>query len=326
MRSTARLVVLATLAAAMAFAGCVARPVLPEPAATAEVTILHVNDPHGHLEPYTAWGKSVGGYARLATMVDHERAAGKAARVFLLHAGDEFSRGDDLTQATHGAANLAVMNRLKFDAWTPGNGDFYGGAEDLQARIRQAAFPVLVANVGVRAGGARLGRPYVIERAGPVRIAFLGLCFVQPREEASYVQFAVDDPIETARRLVPEIRSQADVVVVVSHLGLKKDGLLARTVEGIDVIVGAHTHDLLEGGFREKGPDGRDVLIAQAGEQLLYLGRVDLKLGLIDGAWRVVSAKASVRPVDDKWKLDPSVTALIARLAEEAAAPVAGTR
>ena len=67
-----------------------------------------------------------------------------------------------------------------------------------------------------------------------------------------------------------------------------------------------------------RAPDGRWTLVAQAGEHLRYLGRV--RLGLArggDGGLTIVSRQADLLELDDSIPLDPSVTALIARLAEE---------
>jgi len=293
--------VLLALAAGLWAAGCFCvahEPAAgPPPSETVAVTILHVNDVHGRTEPYMLKGRSVGGYARLATLVDEERAAGKAARVFLIHAGDELSRADDLTRATLGAANMAIMNHLKFDAFLPGNGDHYDGPDVLVAMVRRAKFPVLCANVTAAATGEAIGKPYIIEQSH---------------------LYVMDYPFTVAEKLVPELRKQADVVVVVSHLGAPSDVDLAKLVPGIDVIIGAHTHTVMPEGLLVKDPDDREVLVAQAGEQLRFLGKIGLTLGRFGNAWRLVSKSATLIPIDAGVKLDPTVTALIARLAAEA--------
>ena len=318
-RSLLSLLPAALLVAALAWLPAVAGepPAAGAAAETVDVTILHINDPHGHLEPYMEDGKSVGGYARLSTLVDEIRKSSRAARVFLVHAGDEFSRGDDLTRATLGAANLDILNLLKFDLWVPGNGDYYDGADNLRARIRQARFPVLAANVKFKPSGDPVGKPYVIEKAGPVRMAFFGICWLKPQHD-SFNSFQVADQTATARLLVPELRKQADVVVGVMHYGAPLEKRLAETVGGIDVLLGAHTHTVLPTGVRVKGLDGRETLICQGGLNMHYLGRLDLKLKRLGAAWQIESASDVLIPIDDKVKLDPAVTARIAKLAAEA--------
>ncbi|MCX5677079.1 MAG: bifunctional UDP-sugar hydrolase/5'-nucleotidase [Planctomycetota bacterium] len=283
-----------------------------------DLTFLHINDPHGHIMPYkTEEGKDVGGYARLATLIEGARQATKAARVFLVHAGDEFSRGDALTESTHGAANIAIMNQLGFDVWTLGNGEFYTGWPVLKARIGEFKGATLAANVVVRDAGEPVGKPYVILQAGPVKVAFFGLCFLSPMDD-SFWTFRVADATETAAKLVPELRKQADVIVAVTHHGSWLDKRIGSAVDGIDLMIGAHTHQVLEKGDHAKGPSGRDVLVVQAGDNLQYLGRVDLRVVKTDGGWRVSQSSAMLVPIDDKVKADPAVAALIAKLSPPA--------
>ncbi len=308
------------------------------------VTFLHINDTHGQIESY----EGRGGYARLATAVEEarrlDRSAG-VARTFLVDCGDILSRGDELTRRTLGSANFELMNLLGFDAYVPGNGDYYDGLVVLRARMRQARFPTLTSNVtfgpkvppaqdskahgkpsvgisgeapGEKAhpsevgfdGRAVLGKEYLIERAGPVRIALLGLCTVREPERL----MGVEDGVASVKRLAPALREQADAVVVLSHLGLRRDFELATSVGGIGVILGGHTHATLPQGITMPAPGGGRVLLAQAGEQLNFLGRVDLVFEPAAEGYRLASAKASLIELGPKLREDPQVKAKIARL------------
>jgi len=320
-------VLLALLALASSHA---AEPAPPSPRAAAdevvEITVLHTNDAHGMLEPPSASPESPGGYARLATLVADSRKSDKAARVFLVDAGDVLSRGDPLTQKSLGRANIALMNHLAYDLWTPGNGDFYDGVPNLQALMGLARFPTLTANVKLKATGDLLGKEFVIGKAGPVRVAFFGLCTVNA-EDSCAAPLAVADAYETASVLVPKLRRQADVVVAVSHLGAPLDLLLASIVPGIDLVVGGHTHTALPAGMRVKDATGRETLVVQAGAHLASLGEVHLKVEKKDDKWRVVGASARLIPTSADVKPDPAVKAMIARLAEEAGlAPLAPSK
>jgi len=291
------------------------------------VTFLHINDTHGQIESY----EGQGGYARLATAVEEarrlDRSAG-VARTFLVDCGDILSRGDELTRRTLGSANFELMNLLGFDAYVPGNGDYYDGLVVLRARMRQARFPTLTSNVtfGPKVPPAQdskahpsgvgfdqrpvLGKEYLIERAGPVRIALLGLCTVREPERL----MGVEDGVATAKRLAPALREQADAVVVLSHLGLRRDFELATSVGGIGLILGGHTHATLPQGITMPAPGGGRVLLAQAGEQLNFLGRVDLVFEPAAEGYRLASAKASLIELGPKVPEDPQVKARIARL------------
>jgi 5'-nucleotidase / UDP-sugar diphosphatase len=305
---------LAVIACGMVWAATDPAPASRPVANTVRLTLLHVNDSHGRLEPHNFNGASRGGYARLKTAVDEIRASGGADAVLLIHAGDVFSKGDDLTQRTLGAANVALMNYLKFDIWTPGNGEFYDGLPNLRARIKQANFDVITSNVALPDRSATVGKPSVVRTVAGVRVGFMGMCTVRKRHESNK-KLVVGSPVETAKKLVPQLRKQADVVVAVNHIGFFGDVRLAGSVGGIDVIIGGHSHTVLQKGRRAKGPDGRPTLIAQAGEFLRYLGRVDLKLERKGEGWRIAESKATLIPLDAKIKLDPTVTALIAKLA-----------
>jgi 5'-nucleotidase / UDP-sugar diphosphatase len=256
--------------------------------------------------------------------VNEIRAKNEAARCFLIHAGDEFSvkadqpqtAGTALTFGTQGEANVRVLKALRFDLWTPGNGEFYGGFPNLQARIKQAEFGVLTANVTLRKDGQPLGKAYVIEQAGPVKVAFFGLCWIRP-ETLRQLPLAMADALETAKKLVPELRTQADLVVAVTHIGLGNDRRLAAAVDGLDLILGGHSHDRLPRGELANTPSGRKILICQAGEYLHDLGRADMKLVCKEGKWQVAEATERLIPLDENVVPDEAITKLIASLGDE---------
>lgn len=276
------------------------------------LTILHINDVHGQTQERTVGGKSVGGYARLATVVGQARA--RNPNTLVLHAGDELSRGDGLTRSTLGAANFDLMNAIGVAAFTPGNGDYYDGVDVLRQRASQAKFPLLAANVYLREGHKPLVQRCAILDVGKVKVAVFGLCFLRVQHPSAWA-LQVDDPIETARELVPELRKQADVVVALSHLGVDVDQQLAAKVDGIDLIVGGHTHTRLPRGIAAKSPGGQAVLIVQAGDLLNYVGSVDLRLEAADKGYRLTDAKATLIDLDAKVRQDPQIKAQIARLA-----------
>lgn len=302
------------------------------------ITFLHVNDIHGRLEEYNINDHSVGGYARLATAVQAVRAEKSADRVYLIHAGDEFSLhangnelslnasgelslravgerspGENLTVSSKGAVNVALMNQIGFDLWTPGNGEFYGGLGVLRQRFGEFRGQALSANLYSRLNGKMLFKPYVIEEVHGLRIAFFGLNFIHEQHPACLL-IRMDSPVETAKKLVPELRKQADFVVAVTHIGLDADRQLAQSVSGIDLIIGGHSHTVLPNGAATKSPDGKDVVIAQAGEYLQYVGRVDLEVARDADGWEIETLAPSLRKLDEKVQIDPTVKATIAKL------------
>lgn len=233
-----------------------------------KVTILYTNDFHGRHRPFPvspgnataqtgdpgrapasfARAGTVGGFAALATAVEDVRRARGAANVLLLHGGDTFS-DDLLGNLTQGEAVIRLMNELGYQLAALGNHDFDYGAERTQALQEIARFPMRGANVIERATGEPfLGDPTLVLDAGGVRVGLLALGYhnthlTGSRKNTESLRFT--DGIEAARRVVPELRRRADLVVVVSHQGTKVDRLLAREVESIDLILAGHSHDLL---------------------------------------------------------------------------------
>lgn len=244
----------------------------PVSAASAEASgtfvILHTNDFHGRHQGFQAqaedatsqtddpgepdtyrFGRTaeVGGLARLATVVTQAREQHPDA-VLLLHAGDTFS-DDLLGNLTKGAAVIELMNSLGFDFMALGNHDFDYGPERTRELQDLARFPMRAANItDADSGEPVLGDPTLVLRRGDVRVGLLAMGYTHTPWTASKDNvrgLKFGSALDAARKYVPRLREEADVVVVVSHLGTKGDEVLAREVPGIDIIVGGHSHDHL---------------------------------------------------------------------------------
>ena len=103
---------------------------------------------------------------------------------------------------------------------------------DLETALGEAEFPVVSANAVVSATGALLTEPYAILERGGQRIAILGL--TDPWEGP---EVRVEDPLEAARRYLPELAERADIVVLLSRAGAV---WTARSWKSscIDIVVG----------------------------------------------------------------------------------------
>ncbi|WP_309570191.1 metallophosphatase [Deinococcus sp.] len=248
-----------------------------------ELTILHTNDIHGHLNAL----------ARLTTVARAEHAAAEAQgrTVYRWDGGDAIDRRFEPCRLTRGASLPPVLDASGVTLQAVGNdiGLPYGML--VLARVAaRAPFPMLAANLRDGTGPVVDGVREFVLLDGPdgTKIGVFGL--TDPWD-GIYRMYGLNmpDERELAARLVPELRAAgAGLVVLLSHLGLEGDRRMAAAVPGIDVIVGAHSHDLL--------PDGEwvgDTLIVQAGNYAEYLGRVDITT---DAAGRLVSATACVLP------------------------------
>ena len=218
----------------------------------------------------------VGGYAALATAIKALRARHGADNVLLLHGGDTFS-DDLLGNLTRGEATIRLMNALGFQFLALGNHDFDYGADRTRELQRIASFPMRAANVTDANGKPFLGEPAQVFEVAGARVAVLALGYHNTDQTGSRDNvrgLSFGSGIDAARQWVPRLRSRADVVVVLSHQGSKVDRELARAVPGIDLIVGAHSHDAISPPERVGG-----TWMVQALSDAAALGEVTLTLG-----------------------------------------------
>jgi 5'-nucleotidase / UDP-sugar diphosphatase len=203
------------------------------------IRILHVNDFHGFAEPHKPFESSemVGGAGYLASAIDRLRQDKPS---LLLSAGDMI-QGHTWANFSRGKAVVELMNTMKFDAMVLGNHEFDFGLDTLKKRISGASFPTLGANVTGMSGL----KPYVLKKVGGVKVGILGVIaedtpVLTNPTNVTGLTFA---PVkETVERYLPELRRQADLVIVLSHIGHPADRLLASQVQGIDFIIGGHSH------------------------------------------------------------------------------------
>jgi 2',3'-cyclic-nucleotide 2'-phosphodiesterase (5'-nucleotidase family) len=281
------------------------------------ITILHNNDSHGNL----AKGAFVG-YTQLATLINQERYY-NPDRTLLLNGGDQI-QGDAMMYYFKSAAlgyaadgtplppeltthpMMALMNYLKYDAMTLGNHEFNFGSSIFTSVFGQANFPILGANVSSASpdvyGLSQIPvQPYVEFTLGPeqIKVAVLGITNHRvPNYElpSNIPGLAFSNPVSTAQGLVPTLRAADDVVVALTHIGFTTnpksvevdnnvDTYLANQVDGIDAIVGSHSHTDpskqtdYSGAYKYlptivSSPTGAPVLITQAYRYNNYLGEV----------------------------------------------------
>jgi len=247
-------------------------------AAPIRLTILHVNDVHGHILPYTDKSINeklpVSGAAYLAKMIEEERALNPDGNL-LLSAGDMF-QGSPISNLFSGQPVIEIMNYLQFDGMALGNHEFDWGRETLDKLRSSARFPFLSSNIVDKQGNRLEGvKPYALLTRKNLKIAVIGLTTPETAygtKPANVSDLTFLDPVKTLPGIIEEVRSQgANLVVVLSHLGLDEDKKLAQEVSGIDVIVGGHSHTAVIDPVQV-----RQTIIVQAGSYGLYLGVLNL--------------------------------------------------
>jgi 2',3'-cyclic-nucleotide 2'-phosphodiesterase (5'-nucleotidase family) len=246
-------------------------PAAPRPDSTM-LRVLAINDFHGALEPQ-GWpwsgGRQVGGAAALKPWLDSLARACFCTSV-RLDGGDEM-QGTPVSNFNYGRPAIAALNALGIDAAAIGNHEFDWSVDTLRARMAEARYRFLAANVTDSTGLARpdWAVPYtVIERNG-MRIAVIGLALPSTPEQTTPKNvrgLAFRDPVAAVKRVLPQARAAADYVIVVAHIGAfcSADTAavaaplgpaacrgeiidLARGLDSgsVDLIVSGHTHSLV---------------------------------------------------------------------------------
>lgn len=229
-----------------------------------DLVILHTNDMHNHLRKDRA--------TRFRQIVEEERAKGVC---LLLDAGDAVGAGN-VTFNPAGEPILDLMSDLGYNAMSVGNREFHFTEMGFRAKLSRARFPVLCANVRPRGEASLPVQSYLRLTIGEVRIGIIGLTVpmiterMLSRRVSAYV---FDDPIRRGCELAEELHPQVDLLIALTHIGLKRDMELAHATDKFALIVGGHSHSLLEQALRE----GRTAIV-QAGNYARYVGRVRVEL------------------------------------------------
>ena len=299
--------------------------------------VLHINDFHSRIEAINAFdstcsdeeeaaGECFGGAARLFIAINGLRDPLEAAgeNVIVIDAGDEF-QGSLFFTTYAGQTEAEMMNRIGFDAMVFGNHEFDLGPEPLAKFIETAEFPVIAGSVDVSGDDmlAGLAEEHVVLELAGEKVAILGATTPDTPEIASPgPTIAFRDPATYIRGKIAELQAEGvDKIVVASHLGVREDIALAEAVDGIDLIVGGHSHTLFSNTAEgapysyphfATAPNGSRVPIVQAGAYSKYLGHVALTF---DDAGKVTAAEGDTQLLDASVTPDPGILARIEELA-----------
>lgn len=286
----------------------------PEPGVV-NIDILAINDFHGAL----AATDSNPGAAALAAYLRGERAKNPEGTL-ILSAGDMFQGTPD-SNLLHGKTVVEIMNAIGFDAMALGNHEFDWGLAVLKKRQAQAAFPMLAANIIDRTSGRPLDfvRPYVIIAKQGVKVAVVGLITpdtavtTNPRYVGGLI-FA--DPVETLKRLIPELKSQGvDIIVALCHMASYPgeepagEATALAAIDGVDAVVSGHSHKKVAGKV-----DGVPVV------QAYYNGRAVAAVHIAFARKsRDVLTTVETKKVPLSISPDPQIEAIVARASGEIA-------
>lgn len=294
-----------------------------------EITILFTHDLHSHLLP-SANENGVGeygGYARLMTLIKQQKAIDPDA---ILVDGGDFSMGS-LFQTAYAtsAIELRMMGAMGYDATTFGNHEYDYLQDGLKSMLNVAADsgdpvpPIVCANYwppekGQDGYDAQMWdslnnygvKDYMILERGGVHYVLFGIFGIDSDDCAPNSGMILEDPIDVARETVAAaVKDCKDnygadpIVICLSHSGTEdgkgEDYDLAKSVDGIDVIISGHTHTTLREPIKVNG-----TIIASAGEYGRYLGVIKLTKGGELKSYELI-------PVDENVAEDPEIADMV---------------
>lgn len=260
-----------------------------------KITIVHTNDTHANVKDD---GKAVIGFAKLAGYINELK---KDNNVLVVDGGDMF-QGLPFANLEKGQNIVDIVNQVGYDAMAVGNHEFDFGSQNLMEIKSKINFPMVAANI------YKDGKPALessmIKEVGGVKIGIFGISTpetVFKTHPDNVVGYEFKDIMETSKSEVAKLKSEgAEVIVMLAHLGLNEgdytSDLVAKGVEGIDIIVDGHSHTKLEEGLMVN-----DTLIVSAETALKSVGVVELTVA--DG--KVTDKKASLLGYGDFAKVTP---------------------
>jgi 5'-nucleotidase len=253
-----------------------------------QLTILHTNDTHSTIEPFPANHSKFpgkGGVVNRFNLIQKIRS--EEENVLLLDAGDIF-QGTPYFNMFGGVIEMKVMSKMGYDAATMGNHDFDGGMDGFLKAKEYADFPFLCSNYDFSATILKnQTQDSLIKEIGGLKVGIFGIGVelkgLVPDDKFGETVYL--DPITSANRVALELKKKGcDLIICLSHLGYQyesdkiSDLKLAAATKNIHLIIGGHTHTLLEKPTEVKNSEGQIVLVNQVGWGGIHLGRIDFDI------------------------------------------------
>ena len=253
-----------------------------------KLTILHTNDQHSRIEPFDSSysrNPNQGGFARRAALIQKIREEEK--NVLLLDSGDTF-QGTPYFNFFGGELEFKLMSMMGYDASTMGNHDFDNGLEGFKKVLPNAKFPFICSNYDFKntiLDGQTL--PYKVFKKNGIKVGIFGVGIELAGlvGKKSYGETVYLNPVEIAQHYATFLRNEkkCDLVICLSHIGYDykdnprkiSDKILASQTDGIDLILGGHTHTFLPEPQTFVNKSGKNVMVNQVGWAGLLLGKIN---------------------------------------------------
>ncbi len=279
------------------------------------LTIIQLNDTHGYLEPhYEIFWKSgktstrkVGGFARMATLLS-QYEFDYPNQVLTFDNGDTI-HGTYKAMKNNGKTLVPILNALAIDAMTA-HWEFAYGPAEFQAFAHQLNYPMLAINCYSKDTKTLIFPPSTIIERNGLHIGVIGICSniidkTMPRaySEGVYFTLGSEELPEHINRL--RNKEHVDIILVLSHLGYPQDLKLASEVDGINILLSAHTHNRLY----QPVVANRAVII-QSGSHASFLGKLDIKI--VNN--RVKTFQHKLVTIEDVTPPNPAIEDMVTRI------------
>jgi sulfur-oxidizing protein SoxB len=275
-------------------------------------TIVQMNDTHAYLDIHQEifWAsdgavyRPVGGYARIATLLQQIRAESNG-RFLFCDCGDTL-HGTYTALKTQGRSLIPILNSLGLDAMTA-HWEFAYGPKRFQQLVSDLNYPMLAINVYDKETKKLIFTPYIVKEIGGLWVGLVGIASnIVDKSMPPYYSEGLYFTL--GREELPPVidilrhKEKVDTVILISHLGFPQDMKLLSEVQGVDVCLSGHTHNRLYGPALQ----GKTIVI-QSGCHGSFLGRLDLD---IEGG-KISSYKHRLIEVEADTQPDPQVDELV---------------
>ncbi|VXD04867.1 Bifunctional metallophosphatase/5'-nucleotidase [Enterobacterales bacterium 8AC] len=268
------------------------------------ITILGTSDLHGTFVPWdysTDTENLAGSLSQIATQVYQVRA--QQPNVILVDAGDTI-QGNFVETFKNDKTSPMILgfNALNYDVWVMGNHEFDFGLQALATPIRQFNGAALAGNIFWQSGKPYLPAYKIVERQG-VKIGIIGMDTPMTAEFAKGTDridgLTFTDPVQAVKKVIQQIHSQVDAIVLVAHMGIDNEnqrpgtgvGDIARANPELAAIVAGHMHvkvdkELING-----------VIVTEPDKCGRALSRIDLQFEQQNGKYVLINKDSYTYPI-----------------------------
>ncbi len=264
------------------------------------ITIIGTSDLQGNIEPTDEDnGSSTGGISRIAYLIKSIKETKPNAIVV--------SGGDDLMgiyfSNFKGKVIFDLLSLSGYELYAFGNHEFDKGTKVLSKALNYAKFKVLCSDLDV--SNSPLNNKclkYIIKDFDDIKVGFFSLM----TEEFSHITNVKDVKLISnnkiiAKEMVKKLKNLgADIIVAVTHIGEESDIQLAKSVSGIDIIYGSHSHEVTLDPIVVN-----NTIIINGGEKGEYL--MELDIAITDRAFDINTTRLITHHIDESIPTDATV-------------------